>query len=112
LAAPTRSSKPLARLALVLGLLAVVALPAAIALAQVSPRVTLLQAGFGVPVAAVFGLAAVLVARAARRRSQWSIAGEGGSAGRAGRLLGLLGLCLAASGTIALGFYELLARAR
>jgi len=96
----------------VLGLAAVVAIPAAVALAQVSPRVTLLQAGFGVPVAAVLGLAAVLVARAARRRAQWSIAQPGGGVARMGRVLGLLGLCLATSGTIALGFYELLVRAQ
>ena len=90
-----------------------VALPATIAFAQVSPRLTLLQAGFAAPVAAVLGLAAVLVARAARRRTQWSIAGSGGGwAARGGRLLGLLGLCLAASGAIAVGFYELLVRAQ
>ena len=93
-----------------LGLAAVAAIPAAVAVAQVSPRVTLLQAGFGVPVAAVFGLAALVVARAARRRAQWSIAHSGGGVARIGRVLGVLGLCLATSGTIALGFYELLVR--
>ena len=95
-----------------LGLAAVAAIPAAIALAQVSPRVTLLQAGFGVPVAAVFGLAAVLVARGARRRSQLSIAASGRGVGRLGRFLGFFGLSLAASGAIAVGFYELLVRAQ
>ena len=96
-----------------LGLAAVVALPATIAFAQVSPRLTLLQAGFAVPVAAVLGLVALLVARAARRRSEWSIAAAGGGWGaRAGRLLGVLALCLAASGAIAVGFYELLVRAQ
>ncbi len=95
-----------------LGLAAVAALPAAIAVAQVSPRVTLLQAGFGAPVAAVFGLAAVLVARAARRRSQLSIAASGRGVARLGRFLGLFGLCFAASGAIAVGFYELLVRAQ
>jgi hypothetical protein len=94
----------------VLGLAAVVALPAAIAFAQVSPRATLVQAGFAIPVAAILGLAAVLVARAARRRAQWTIAG--GRVARGGRLLGLLALCLAASGGIAVAFYELLVRAQ
>jgi hypothetical protein len=112
LAAPTRSSRPLARLALALGLAAVVALPATIAFAQVSPRLTLLQAGFAIPVAAVLGLVALLVARAARRRTEWSIAAGGGRTARVGRLLGLLALCLAASGSIAVGFYELLVRAQ
>ena len=96
-----------------LGLAAVVALPATIAFAQVSPRLTLLQAGFAVPVATVLGVVALLVARAARRRSEWSIAAaSGGWGARAGRLLGVLALCLAASGAIAVGFYELLVRAQ
>jgi hypothetical protein len=106
LAAPTRSSRPLARLALVLGLASAVALPATIAFAQESPRIELVQAGWAVPVAAVLGIAALLVARGARRRAQWSVGG--GRSGRGGRLLGTLGLCLAASGAIAVGFYELL----
>ena len=89
-----------------LGLASTVALPATIAFAQESPRLELVQAGWAVPVAAVLGIAALLAARAARRRAQWSVAG--GSPGRAGRLLGTLGLCLAASGGIAVGFYELL----
>jgi hypothetical protein len=109
LAAPTRSSSSLARLALVLGLAATVALPAAVAYAQVSPRLSLVQAGFAIPVAGVLGLAAVLVARSVRRRSQWSLV-RGAGAANAGRLLGGLGLCLAASGSIAVGFYELLLR--
>jgi hypothetical protein len=96
----------------VLGLAAVAALPAAVALAQFSPRVTLVQAGFGVPVAAVLAIAALLAARGARRRAQWSLAAPGSGVARIGRFLGALGLCLAASGTIAVGFYELLVRAQ
>ena len=90
-----------------LGLAATVALPAAIAYAQASPRLTLVQAGFAIPVAAVLGLAAIVVARSVRRRAQWSLV-RGAGAARAGRVLGALGLCLAASGAIAVGFYELL----
>jgi hypothetical protein len=96
----------------VLGVAALVALPAAVALAQVSPRVTLLQAGFGVPVAGVLGLAAVLAARGARRRSQWMLAPVGVGVARTGRALGFLALCVTASGTIALAVYELLVRAQ
>jgi len=111
LAAPTRSSKGLGRLALALGLAAILALPVTIAFAQESPRLTLVQAGYGVPVAAALGIAALLVSRAARRRAQWSVlAPGGGKAARAGRFLGVLALCLAASGAIAVGFYELLLR--
>jgi hypothetical protein len=109
LAAPTRSSNPVAAAALVAGLLAVVALPAAIALAQVSSRVKLTQAAVGAPVAAVFGVVALLLARRARRRGERTLGRAGGEgAARAGRVLGVLGLCFAASGAIAIGFYALL----
>jgi hypothetical protein len=109
LAAPTRSSNPAAAGALVTGFLAVAALPAAIALAQVSARVKLTQAVAGAPVAALFGVAALLLARRAGRRAERTLGRAGGlGVARAGRILGVLGLCLAASGAIAIGFYGLL----
>ena len=109
MAVPTRSSNPAAPGALVAGLLAVAALPAAVALAQVSARVKLLQAAGGIPVAAVLGMAALWLARRARRRSERTLGRAGGQGvARVGRILGVLGLCLAASGGIAVGFYALL----
>ena len=109
MAVPTRSSNPAATAALAAGLLAVAALPAAIALAQLSARFKLTQAAVGAPVAALLGLAALLFARRARRRSERTLGRAGGEgAARAGRVLGVLGLCLAASGAIAIGFYGLL----
>ena len=109
MAVPTRSSNPAAPGALAAGLLAVAALPAAVALAQVSTRVKLLQAAGGIPVAAVLGVAALWLARRARRRSERTLGRAGGEgAARAGRVLGVLGLCLAASGAIAVAFYTLL----
>jgi hypothetical protein len=109
LAAPTRSSNPTAAAALLAGLLAVAALPVAIALAQVSPRVKLTQAAAGAPVAALLGGVALLLARRARRRAERTLGRAGGEGvARAGRVLGVLGLCLAASAAIAIGFYGLL----
>jgi hypothetical protein len=109
LADPTRSSNPAAPAALVAGLLAVAALPAAVAFAQVSARVKLVQAAAGIPVAALLGVAALLLARHARRRSERTLGRAGGEGTtRAGRILGVLGLCLAAAGAIAIGFYGLL----
>lgn len=109
MAVPTRSSNPAATGALAAGLLAVAALPAAIAFAQLSSRVRLTQAAVGAPVAAVLGLVALLLARRAHRQSERTLGRAGGlGAARAGRILGALGLCLAASGAIAIGFYGLL----
>jgi hypothetical protein len=106
--APTTSNRA-APGAVAAGLLAVVALPAGIALAQVSARVKLLQASAAIPVAAVLGVAALLLARRAIRRSQRTLGRAGGEgAARAGRILGVLGLCIAASGAIAVAFYEVL----
>ena len=109
MAVPTRSSNPAATAALAAGLLAVAALPAAIALAQLSARFKLTQAAVGAPVAALLGLAALLFARRARRRTERTLGRVGGAgAARVARVLGVLGLCLAASGAIAIGFYGLL----
>jgi hypothetical protein len=106
--APTTRNRA-APVAVAAGLLAVAALPAGVALAQVSGRVKLLQASAAIPVAAVLGLAALLLARRALRRSQRTLGRAGGEgAARAGRILGVLGLCVAASGTIAVAFYEFL----
>ena len=92
-----------------LGLASTVALPATIAFAQESPRLELVQAGWAVPVAAVLGVAALWLARLAARRLHRTFGRAGGAgAARAGRLLGVLGLCLAASATISVAFYELL----
>lgn len=109
MAVPTRSSNPAASGALAAGLLAVAALPAAVALAQLSDRVRLLQAAAGIPVAALLGTAALLLGRRAVRRAERTLGRAGGEGvARAGRILGALALCIAASGAIAIGFYELL----
>ena len=109
MAAPTRSSNPAAPWALAAGLLAVLALPAAIAFAQVSTRVKLLQAAAGIPVAGVLGIAALLLARRAFKRAERTLGRAGGEgAARAGRFLGVLGLCIACAGGIAVGFYYFL----
>ena len=112
---PTRSSKRApnarARLSLLSGLISAAALPVGIALARELRRLELLDAAFAIPVAALFGLVAVLLARSARRRIERTIGRVGGerSAGL-GRALGILGLCTAVSGTIAVALYEVLAR--
>jgi hypothetical protein len=110
LVAPTRSSKPerngRAAASLLVGLVAVAALPAAIALAEFADRYDLLQAGWAVPVALVLGFAAVVLARRARVRVERTLGRVGGEAtARAGRVLGVLAIMLGLSGAIAVGVY-------
>ena len=88
-----------------------VALPAAIAAAQVSGRVELLDAWVGVPVAAALGIAALFLARSGRERLRRTIGRVGGEAAvRVGRILGRLAVAMALSGAIAVGVYEALTR--
>jgi hypothetical protein len=55
------------------------------------------------------GLAAIVLARRARRNITRSLGrGSGRGAARAGRLLGLLALCIGCTAALALGFYALL----
>jgi hypothetical protein len=94
-----------------LGLAAVAAVPAGVALSRRSSGVRLLDAAWSIPVAVACGLAALLFARGARGRIRWTLEHAGGSGRiRLGRILAVAGLCLALSAAIAVGFYELLLR--
>ena len=93
----------------VLGALATLTLPVAIAATRYSDSYDLLHAGFSIPLAAALGVAAIVLARRARALDQVTLSATGGAkAGRAGRLLGILGICMAASATIAVAVYEVL----
>ena len=106
-----RSSNHRASLAILFGLAAVLAVPAAVALAWRTAGVGLLDASFAIPLAAVCGLAALLFVRGARGRIRWTLERAGGAGRiRIGRTLAVAGICLALSGSIAVGFYELLLR--
>ncbi len=91
-----------------LGLLATLAIPAAVAYADRSPRVELIWAGIAVPVAALLGLAALGAARAGRRRAQLTLRRSGARTAVVGRFLGLFGLLFAGTGTISLVVYAIL----
>ena len=91
------------------GLLAVLAIPAGVAVSYYSVTVTLLQSSSSAAFAIVFGLYAILLAR----RGRWTVAktiGRSGGAGAAqvGKFLGWLGLCMGISAGLAVGFYGLL----
>jgi len=93
---------------LVAGLASVAVLPLAVYLTRFSDSYDLLHAGFTIPLAAVLGLVAVVLARRARMRASVSLAGGTSGIATAGRILGVVGLCLAASALVALGVYGLL----
>ena len=92
------------------GLGSVLALPVAVYLTRYSDSYDLLHAGFAIPVAAILGFVALVLARRARRRSAVSLTAAQSDARvvTLGRVLGVVGLCLAASGLVALGVYGLL----
>src|SRR5438128_9764481 len=102
-----RARNPRATAALVVGLLALLAVPAGVLVARYSTRVTLIRSGFGsAPAGALLGLYAIVLARRGRETVQRTLGRAGGErTARAGRVLGVAGLCLAITAGMALGFY-------
>ena len=95
-------------LSVVFGVLAVAALPAAVAVSRSSARFDLLEAAWAIPVAAALAVVCLLLARRARRQVRFTLLRGRRAAAGAGRTLGLLALCLAIAATISVGFYRLL----
>jgi len=111
MASPTRSSNHRASLAVLLGLVAVAAVPAAIVAAQRIQGIDLLDAAWAIPFAFAAGVAALLFARGASGTIARTLDRAGGRGRiRTARILAVAGICLALSGSIAVGFYELLVR--
>ena len=97
------------RWSVVLGVLAVATMPVAIAATRFSGSYDLLHAGFATPLALGLGIAAVALARRARRRAEAAVGQSGGRRGATiGRLLGIIGICTACSCLIALAVYGVL----
>jgi len=95
----------------VLGLLAVAAVPLAVVVSKQERSVRLLDAAWAIPVAAACGVAALLFARGAGGRLRRTLERAGGFGRiRLGRWLGVAGICVALSAAIAVGVYELLLR--
>jgi len=91
---------------LILGLLAVAAIPVAIVVTEQQGDLRLLHAGVAVPVAFVLGVLGVRLARRARRRLERTLGRAGGAVpARMGRVFSWLGVYLALIGAIALGVY-------
>ncbi len=97
------------RVAVVLGVLAVAAIPVGIVVSWRRPDVSLLEGiELGVAAAFVLGLLAIYAVRRGRIRVEKSVNRRGARLVRTGRVLAWTGLYLAAAGGVALGFYGLL----
>ena len=91
---------------LILGLLAVAAIPVAIVVTEQQGDLRLLHAGVAVPVAFVLGFIGIRLARRARRRLERTLGRAGGVVpARMGRVFSWLGVYFALIGAIALGVY-------
>src|SRR3954454_17820257 len=103
-----RAGNPRAAASVVVGVLALAAIPAGVVVAR-STSVTLLQAAGSIAVTALLGLSALLLARRARERVQLTLGRSGGEAtARIGRILGVLAIWCAGAAGLAVGFYGLL----
>jgi hypothetical protein len=111
LAGRIRSSNHRASLACVSGLVALLAVPAAVLLSRQTSDISLVDAAWAIPVAIGFAIGALLFARGAGGRIRWTLENAGGAGRvRIARILAVAGICVALSAAIAVGFYELLLR--
>jgi hypothetical protein len=91
------------------GLASVATLPVAIYVTRFSGEYELLHAGFAIPLAAVLGFVALVLAGRSRTRSVLSLSdARAPGLARVGRVLGILGLCIAAAAVVSLVVYGLL----
>jgi hypothetical protein len=94
--------------ALFLGLVGLLTLPAAIELSRRSTRVELLDAAYAIPLGFVLGLVALVMARRARHNLRWLRLREGGTGvASAAIVVGMVAVCLALTAALSVGFYEL-----
>jgi len=83
-------------------------LPAAIEVSRRSKRISLLDAGYAIPLAFVLGLVALVMARRAKRNLQWLQLREGGTGiATVAVVVGALALCVALVAALSIGFYRL-----
>jgi hypothetical protein len=100
---------PRASASLVVGVLAVVIVPAAIAASRYFDELTLVQSCASAAAAALLGIAAVVLARRGQETAERTLGRSGGEGtARAGKWLGVIALWIAATTGLALAFYFLL----
>jgi glucose-6-phosphate-specific signal transduction histidine kinase len=95
-------------LALLLGLAAVLTMPAAVEVSRRSNRVGLLDASYAIPLAFLLGLVALVMARRARHNLRWLRLRDGGTGvASAAVIIGLVAVCLALTAALSVAFYGL-----
>jgi hypothetical protein len=95
--------------ALVLAVLGLLVLPGAVEISRRSARISLLDAGFAIPLAFVLGLVALIMARRARDNLRWFGLREGGTGvASTAVVIGAVTVCLALAAGLSIAFYELL----
>jgi hypothetical protein len=105
--ASARNSR--ATTSVILGLLAVLAIPAGVVLSWYSATVTLVESSSSAGLAIIFGTYSIVLSRRGLEVFARTIGRSGGvRAARAGKLLGALGLCMGITAGLAVGFYGLL----
>jgi hypothetical protein len=104
-----RRSNYRATLAVLCGLIAVVAIPLAIEVTRRKTGAVLLDAAWAIPVAAIAAVAGLMFERGARRVVNRTLGRASGSRRlRAARVLAVTGICVALSSALAVGIYEFL----
>jgi hypothetical protein len=105
---PVARSKARSWVALLLAVLGLLVLPAAVELSRRSRTVSLLDAGYAIPIAFLLGLIALIMARRARENLRWLSVRERrtGVASTAVVVAGVT-ICLAITAALSIGFYEL-----
>jgi hypothetical protein len=92
-----------------LGVASVLVLPVAVYVTRYVESYDLIDAGYAIPVAAVLGIAALALARRARKESSVRLGrGLPDGTARAGRVLAIAGICIALAGVVSLAVYGLL----
>src|SRR5262249_60027933 len=79
MSSPLRRSRTRSWVALLLALLGLLVLPAAVELSRRSKTVSLLDAGYAIPIAFLLGLVALIMARRARDNVRWLSVRERGT---------------------------------
>ena len=108
LSSPIGLSRARSWVALFLGLIGLLTLPAAVELSRRSTKIGLLDAGYAIPLAFLLGLIALVMARRARHNLRWlSLRKTGTSVASTAVIVAAVTLCLALTAALSIGFYEL-----